>query len=947
MKKPIRFVEKNLKFSFLLLFMVLMSIAKSNAQNLLLNAGFEDGTGDNFTNWSKPNGASSIFQTTTAGEFRSGGRALKVVVTGTQSNAPEPWSVQMVSDEVPTIIGTSYTFKIWVKALATGTGPIRFSTNPFPDPTADYSGFYDVTTGFTQLSWTFVAQKSTTKMVLDLGKSVNTYFIDDTELTTPTVSSSANLLNPGFELGTGDVFTNWSKPNGASALTQTTTSGEFRSGARALKVVIDGSQSNYPEPYSVQLVSDEVITTIGSSYTFKVWVKALVSGTGSIRFSTNPFPDPTADYSGFYDVTTGFTQLSWTFVAQKSTTKMVLDLGKSINTYFIDDLELTTPAISSGLIQNGGFETGSPENNFTNWEKLNNPGGNTIQETTTVGEFRSGTRGVKAVVATSSNFYDVQLVSDPIYTLVGASYDFKIYVKGNVTGTTVQFSTNPNTSNSLYSGTYDVTTNFTQLGWTFVANTNQTRIVLNLGKFANTYYLDDASLLMNCSVQFSPPVEQTPIATGKNKFLGCIYSAAHILNANKYFNQVTPENAGKWGEVETIEGVYNFASVDAAREYAKVNNFSFRFHVLLWGAQQPVWLKPMTDVQKIAKIRAWMQAVANHYDGSSNARAKLEYIEVLNEALNDPPNNSDNPHPTYGFPGADNRNDPQSGDYVNALKTLNAELGTTPGEYDWIVNAFKLARQYFGCETKLIIDDYAIESIPLAMADYVNIIQLLKNENLVDIVAMQAHTFGTQVYGPGTPAIYASNTANLMTNLNTLAAKGFPVIITELDVDGDVSLDASGERVTTGTQQQKDEFQRSEYERIFNVYWNHPAVTGITLWGYRNGHWRSQTAAYLMDVCSGAERPAMVFLNTTIRASSPPALSTNFNVTGFMKSVQTGNWSDSSTWSCGRIPIITDDVTINPGHVVNIVNDGAKAKKVINNGQLKFSNPASKLGFVE
>jgi PKD repeat protein len=40
----------------------------------------------------------------------------------------------------------------------------------------------------------------------------------------------------------------------------------------------------------------------------------------------------------------------------------------------------------------------------------------------------------------------------------------------------------------------------------------------------------------------------------------------------------------------------------------------------------------------------------------------------------------------------------------------------------------------------------------------------------------------------------------------------------------------------------------------------------------------------------------------------------------YMNSVQTGNWNTPSTWSCGRVPISTDIITINSGHTVTILN---------------------------
>jgi hypothetical protein len=39
-----------------------------------------------------------------------------------------------------------------------------------------------------------------------------------------------------------------------------------------------------------------------------------------------------------------------------------------------------------------------------------------------------------------------------------------------------------------------------------------------------------------------------------------------------------------------------------------------------------------------------------------------------------------------------------------------------------------------------------------------------------------------------------------------------------------------------------------------------------------------------------------------------------------MFSINSGNWNTPTTWSCGRIPIVTDDITINAGHTISIPN---------------------------
>jgi hypothetical protein len=49
--------------------------------------------------------------------------------------------------------------------------------------------------------------------------------------------------------------------------------------------------------------------------------------------------------------------------------------------------------------------------------------------------------------------------------------------------------------------------------------------------------------------------------------------------------------------------------------------------------------------------------------------------------------------------------------------------------------------------------------------------------------------------------------------------------------------------------------------RIFPVFWEHPAVQGITLWGWRVGHWRTAQGDYIVND-DGGER----FLNFAARA---------------------------------------------------------------------------------
>jgi endo-1,4-beta-xylanase len=75
--------------------------------------------------------------------------------------------------------------------------------------------------------------------------------------------------------------------------------------------------------------------------------------------------------------------------------------------------------------------------------------------------------------------------------------------------------------------------------------------------------------------------------------------------------------------------------------------------------------------------------------------------------------------------------------------------------------------------------------------------------------------------------------------------------VSELDIDGPT-----------------DEIQLEDYKRVFPVFWEHPAVKGITLWGFRPGHWRTAQGAYLV-LDNGAERPAMKWLQAYVPDHAP------------------------------------------------------------------------------
>jgi GEVED domain len=62
-----------------------------------------------------------------------------------------------------------------------------------------------------------------------------------------------------------------------------------------------------------------------------------------------------------------------------------------------------------------------------------------------------------------------------------------------------------------------------------------------------------------------------------------------------------------------------------------------------------------------------------------------------------------------------------------------------------------------------------------------------------------------------------------------------------------------------------------------------------------------------------------------------------------MESMSSGLWNTQNTWSCGRLPQVTDDVYINSGHTIKLENYNGNAKSIFLNGTLQYTNGSVKV----
>jgi len=268
------------------------------------------------------------------------------------------------------------------------------------------------------------------------------------------------------------------------------------------------------------------------------------------------------------------------------------------------------------------------------------------------------------------------------------------------------------------------------------------------------------------------------IAVGKSKFLGSTISGSAPSTFTRYWNQATPENAGKWGSVEGTRGTFNWAPLDTVYNFSQQHGYKFKAHNLIWGAQFPTWITSLSQSAQLAEIQKWITLYGQRYP---NTWA----VDVVNEPINTPP----------------------------PFKAALGGNGSTG--WDWVINSFQMARKAFP-NAKLLINEFGTEQNATSRATYLQIIGLLRSRGLIDGVGVQAHFFNLD----------NMTASQLQTALNSYATSGLPIFISELDITGG------------GT----DAGQLAKYQELFPVIWGHSSVQGITTWGYIVGQtWHTGT----------------------------------------------------------------------------------------------------------
>jgi GH35 family endo-1,4-beta-xylanase len=172
---------------------------------------------------------------------------------------------------------------------------------------------------------------------------------------------------------------------------------------------------------------------------------------------------------------------------------------------------------------------------------------------------------------------------------------------------------------------------------------------------------------------------------------------------------------------------------------------------------------------------------------------------------------------------------------------INVVYNAMPGHYstgvfakglgpDWVVQSFKWAREY--CPNSvLILEDYSL--LTTDTDQFIEWATPIITSGFVDAIGAQAHQ------------LEEVSTQTIAANLDKLASLGLPIYISEWDIS-----------------EEDDARQLAIMQQQLPLFYHHPAVAGITYWGYIAKHQFTANVNLLHE--DNSPRPAMIWLQNYV-----------------------------------------------------------------------------------
>ncbi|XP_010530701.1 PREDICTED: uncharacterized protein LOC104807213 [Tarenaya hassleriana] len=270
------------------------------------------------------------------------------------------------------------------------------------------------------------------------------------------------------------------------------------------------------------------------------------------------------------------------------------------------------------------------------------------------------------------------------------------------------------------------------------------------------------------------PVPNATISIQQNNLgfpFGC-ETESNILGSQAYqdwftkrFTVTTFANEMKWYSNEVVRGKEDYSTADTMLQFFKQHGIAVRGHNVLWNdpQYQPQWVKSLTGDDLYQAMRQRVNSVVSRY------RGQLMGWDVVNEQL------------PFSF--------------------FDSRLGpTAPGEIYNLAHAADSGVTLFMNEYNTLEEPNDKSCSPARYLQRLRDIQSYKDNNGIPMgIGLESH-----FKSPNIPYVRSA--------LDTLAATGLPIWITELDINS------------------SPDKQPQYLEQILREVHSHPQVKGIVLW---------------------------------------------------------------------------------------------------------------------
>ncbi len=287
-------------------------------------------------------------------------------------------------------------------------------------------------------------------------------------------------------------------------------------------------------------------------------------------------------------------------------------------------------------------------------------------------------------------------------------------------------------------------------------------------------------------------------------------TAAYDSTLARSFNGAVAENAMKHQPLTPSRDNYNWTTADNIAAFAEANGMKLRGHTLVWHSQTANWFNNLSGAA--ASRDTTLKIMKNHIDSlAGRYKGRIHEWDVLNEAIAQNGGTS----PNYRTGGTSRWYD-------------------RVGGIDYADSAFKWAQQADSAAL-LFYNDFGAEGMNNKSTNVYDLVTGLKNR-------------GAPIHGVGLQCHFTLNdhdTAAIGQNMRRLAALGFVISLTEIDIQ-------------TSNSTQNWETQKARYKGLMRLCLSIPACKSYYAWGVNDAQsWR------------GANATALLFTGTTTITPKP------------------------------------------------------------------------------